>query len=177
MQENNIIPVFSGLTTDGQVQLCDARALHRYMDVRRDFSTWIKGRIAKFCFVEGQDYLLTKSGEQLPSGTKYSIDYHITLDMAKELSMVENNAKGREARQYFIAMERKAMQLMRASIPSDLYSRAIDIEKQEAISKALASAAGKALRLRRKEKKVLDEIVLLLREEVQLKLTLGYITE
>jgi hypothetical protein len=36
-------------------------------------------------------------------------EYHLTLDMAKELSMVENNAKGREARRYFIAMEKKAL--------------------------------------------------------------------
>lgn len=63
------------------------------------------------------------------------------------------------------------------SIPADLYARALQAEKDEAASKALASVAGKALSLRRKEKKVLGEILVMLREEVQLKLMLGYITE
>lgn len=58
-------------------------------------------------------------------------------------------------------------------VPADLYARALKAEKDEAASKALASVAGRALSLRRKEKKVLGEIVALLREEVQLKLTLS----
>lgn len=40
----------------------------------------------------------------------YTKDYIITLDMAKELSMVENNVKGRQARKYFIACEKKLRQ-------------------------------------------------------------------
>ena len=42
-------------------------------------------------------------------GIVRTTEYHLSLDMAKELSMVENNAKGREARRYFIAMEKKAL--------------------------------------------------------------------
>lgn len=102
-----IVPVFTGTLADRVMQLCDARTLHSFMQVKRDFTTWIKGRIAKFGFVANEDYLLTKSGEQLPSGTKYVHDYHLTLDMAKELAMVENNEQGRAARRYFIDCERQ----------------------------------------------------------------------
>ena len=38
------------------------------------------------------------------------IEYHITLDMAKELSMVERNEKGKQARKYFIECEKKLTQ-------------------------------------------------------------------
>lgn len=109
-----LIPVFSG-TIDGQaVQLCCARVLHTFMNVKRDFTTWIKGRIAKFGFVAGEDFVIVEnlSSPDLVSAkarTQKLTDYHLTLDMAKELSMVENNAKGREARRYFIACERKAL--------------------------------------------------------------------
>lgn len=106
-QSITLVPVFTGAIQGQTVQLVDARTLHAFMVVLRDFTTWIKGRICKFGFVEGIDYLLTKSGGQLPSGTKYSHDYHLTLDMAKELAMVENNAKGREARRYFIDCEKR----------------------------------------------------------------------
>ena len=61
---------------------------------------------------------------------------------------------------------------MQPSVPSDLYGRILKAEKDEAASRALASVAGRALSLRRKEKKVLGQIVELLREEVQLKLLL-----
>lgn len=97
-----LIPVFTG---DNYTQLCNARDLHAFLGVRKDFATWIKDRIAKYEFVEREDYLLTKFGEQLPSGTKYKIDYHLTLDMAKELAMVENNEQGRKVRRYFIQAE------------------------------------------------------------------------
>lgn len=117
-QENSVsnstlLPVFTGTLANCAVQLCDARTLHSFMQVRRDFTTWIKGRISKFGFVAGEDYLLTKSGEQVPhqGGTRTveRIDYHLTLDMAKELAMVENNAQGRAARRYFIECERRAL--------------------------------------------------------------------
>ena len=108
-----LVPVFTGTLQSQTVQLCDARALHTFMGVLRDFSNWIKGRIRKFDFVEGVDYLtvtgevVAKSGENL--GGRPSVDYHLSLNMAKELSMVENNAKGKEARRYFIACEQMAI--------------------------------------------------------------------
>ena len=100
-----LIPVFTGTLSDSTVLLCDARTLHAFMQVKRDFSNWIKGRIRKFGFEAGTDFLevFAKSGENL--GGRPSIDYHLTLDMAKELSMVENNDMGRQARRYFIACE------------------------------------------------------------------------
>ena len=175
-----IIPVFDGNIEEQLTQLCNARELHAYMGVKRDFTDWIKYRIVKFGFVESVDFMRVENLSSPEKGSSKAraqklTDYHITIDMAKELSMVENNDKGREARKYFIARERQAIAILQSHIPSALYQRALDAEKREAASFALASDAGKALAYRRKEKKVLVEIVELLREEVQLKLTLGYL--
>lgn len=63
----------------------------------------------------------------------------------------------------------------RFSVPGALYAKALQVEKDEAASFALASLAGKSLRQRRKEKKIIGEILVMLREEVQLKLILGHI--
>jgi len=96
--------------TNSVVQLCDARSLHAFMQVRRDFSNWIKGRIRKFGFMSGEDFITISRSPELASGNRgASIDYHLTLDMAKELAMVENNEQGRAARRYFIECERQAM--------------------------------------------------------------------
>ena len=90
----------------------NARELWGKLGSKQDFSTWIKAKIEKYEFVEGVDYLLHKFMEQLPSGAKSKIDYFISLDMAKELSMVENNAQGKIARRYFIECEKKMNGIM-----------------------------------------------------------------
>lgn len=103
----NLVPVFTLEIGGRSTQAVNARELHQFLGVKRDFTTWIKKRIEEYGFLENHDYLLTKTGEQLPSGTKYLSDYHITLDTAKEISMVEKNEAGRTARRYFIDCERQ----------------------------------------------------------------------
>lgn len=108
----NLIPVLQGELEGRAQQLCDARDLHQFMQVGRDFSTWIKDRIEQYGFVEGEDFspVLGKS-----TGGRPTSEYHLTLDMAKELAMVENNDQGRQVRRYFIAMERQARESRGAS--------------------------------------------------------------
>ncbi len=89
------------------VQTVNARDLHEFLESKQDFSTWVKNRIEQYGFVEDQDFTLHKFVER--RATK--IDYFISLDMAKELSMVERSDKGKEARQYFIECERKAREI------------------------------------------------------------------
>jgi len=99
------VPVFNGELDGRYQQLCDARDLHTFLGVGRFFSTWIKERIEQYGFTDGEDFLpvLAKS-----TGGRPCQEYNLTLDMAKELAMVENNDQGRQVRRYFIAMERQA---------------------------------------------------------------------
>lgn len=97
----------------GSVQTVDARELHQYLAVGKDFSTWIKDRIRQYEFSEGLDYVTAENLRSPKSGSAKArpqilIDYHLTLDMAKELAMVERNDRGRAARRYFIECERRA---------------------------------------------------------------------
>ncbi len=103
--EQDLIPVFEGEICGVKTLVVDGRALHSHLGVGKDFTTWIKKRISDYAFQEGIDYLLTQTGEQLPSGTKYSSEYTLTLDMAKELAMAERNEMGRLVRKYFIQCE------------------------------------------------------------------------
>ena len=91
------------------VQTVDARKLHRFLGVRRRFATWIAERIAEYGFIENQDFASFSQIGEKPRGGRPTIEYHLTLDMAKELSMVERTDKGREARRYFIECERVAL--------------------------------------------------------------------
>lgn len=78
-----------------------ARELHKFLIVGRQFNGWIIGRVESYGFLENIDYI--RRG--VPNGTGY--DYHVSIDMAKELAMVERNDKGREVRKYFIECENK----------------------------------------------------------------------
>lgn len=88
--------------------LVDARELHHFLESKRDFSNWITQRINRYGFIDGEDFTtnLLKS-----TGGRPSKEYYLTLDMAKELAMVENNDKGRQARRYFIEAEQALVQL------------------------------------------------------------------
>lgn len=103
--QHTLIPI---LQRGEQEQWVDARTLHQFLEVGKDFSTWIKDFIADFDFVEGRDFSpnLGKS-----TGGRSAIEYTITLDMAKELAMLQRTEKGKQARQYFIAAEKELRRL------------------------------------------------------------------
>ncbi len=91
-----------------------ARELHEGLKVGRDFTTWVKGRISKYGFEENIDFTivnLTPPNRGASWGGNNKLDYIITVDMAKELCMVENNELGRQFRKYFIECEKKLKQV------------------------------------------------------------------
>ena len=115
MTNSNLIPVFNGLIQNQPVQLCNARELHTFLDIGKDYSTWIKDRINEYGFIQDEDYLvITERTNGRPRK-----EYHITLDMGKELAMVERNEKGRQIRKYFIECERRATQPQQLALPDE----------------------------------------------------------
>lgn len=102
-----LIPVNQCRVGDDLVQTVNARELHEFLGVGKVFAAWIQDRIQQYEFVDGVDYVVTVSKTGIRKNVTQK-DYFITLDMAKELSMVERNAKGKQARQYFIQCERVA---------------------------------------------------------------------
>lgn len=114
----------------------NARELHQFLESKQDFSTWIKGRIEKYGFVENQDF---STAPQIygtaNGGYSQRTEYALSVDMAKELSMVENNEKGRLARKYFIECEKIARESMIASYqiedPIERAKRWIEEQKEK----------------------------------------------
>lgn len=122
MTTTDLVPVFPGTLAGQPAQLCNARDLHAALEVGRDFSTWIKDRLAEYAFAEGEDFacahvLSSPSSGSAKARRQRMIDYHLSLDTAKELAMVENNDIGRRIRRYLIALERKQQQAAPALPP------------------------------------------------------------
>ncbi len=87
-------------------QTVNARELHEFLESKQQFTNWITNRVEQYGFSEGTDFV--KLNCFIKSDSKPRTEYHISIDMAKELSMVERNEKGKQARQYFIECERRA---------------------------------------------------------------------
>ncbi|WP_413456042.1 antA/AntB antirepressor family protein [Glutamicibacter sp. FR1] len=86
------------------------RDLHEFLEVSTKLKDWAP-RMFDYGFVEGQDYVeVSLKNEQNPLGGRPARNWAITLDMAKELSMIQRTERGKQARQYFIAVEKRAVQ-------------------------------------------------------------------
>lgn len=102
---------------DGEtVQTVDARELHAFLENGDAFANWIKDRIEQYGFVEGRDFTsYLENAKKL--GGRRAREYAISLDMAKELAMVERNDKGKQARQYFIECEKRVKAVATPALP------------------------------------------------------------
>lgn len=119
MTNQNLLPVFTGKIAQTENLLCDARKLHEFLQVSSRFTTWITRRIEEYSFQENQDFIFASQNWEAKKGRggHNKVEYHITLDMAKELAMVERNEQGRAARRYFIECEKKLHESLIAQSP------------------------------------------------------------
>ena len=115
------------LTENDGVQAVMGRDLHQFVESKEPYTRWIARHIEKYGFIAGQDFM-TKMSES--SGGRPSENHVLTMDMAKELSMVQNNERGRQARQYFIECERKAKRAPAELTRLELLQIAMESEKE-----------------------------------------------
>ncbi|OHO67084.1 hypothetical protein HMPREF2692_06905 [Corynebacterium sp. HMSC036D03] len=125
------------------IQAVMGRDLHAFLGIGKDYTTWFKDMTA-YGFVAGQDFSPI-SGNTSPAGGRPRIDHIVSLDMAKEISMIQRTEKGKQARQYFIECERRAKEPAQLS-PEELMARAIKvadntIKELEAKTRELEPAA------------------------------------
>ena len=146
-----LIPLHSQTIDGNAVETVSARELHAFLEVQTRFNDWIKNRIEQYDFVENQDFLVVteKKVTMTDAGEKATLikEYHITLDMAKELAMVERTEKGKQARQYFIECERKLRETQAKLAPKTyveaLRTLADEVEAHEQTKQTLAIAEPK----------------------------------
>ena len=107
------------ITEQNGERAVNARELHQFLEVKSDFNNWIKNRISDYGFTENQDFEVFVKNNENSQGGRPLKEYIISIDMAKELSMVERNEKGKLARLYFIEMEKKAKEPQQRLLPTN----------------------------------------------------------
>ncbi|MGP4995483.1 antA/AntB antirepressor family protein [Glutamicibacter ardleyensis] len=125
------------------------RDLYAFLEVSRDFTTWAR-QMFDYGFTEHEDYLeilLPQNGEQVHGGHNKR-NWAVSLDMAKELSMIQRTEKGKQARQYFIEVEKQARAAAEIQLPKTyaqaLRAHADEVEAHERTQALVAFLEPKA---------------------------------
>lgn len=93
-------------TNEQGMQTVSARELHKGLGVTTRFNTWVASNFE--LFTKGVDYNMCKSVAHVGNGATRALDdYTLTIDMAKELSMMSHTPKSKEVRAYFIKVEKQ----------------------------------------------------------------------
>ena len=117
----NLIPIN---ITETDEQFVSGRDLHMYLEIETPYPKWFS-RMCEYGFTENLDFKADKNVRvQLEGNRNVSrevIDHKLTIEMAKQLCMLARNEKGREAREYFIEVEKEW------NSPEKVMSRALKI--------------------------------------------------
>ena len=121
------------------VNAVNAKELNSKLGVKTKFVDWMKRAIEKYGFEDGVDFIsfLGKS-----EGGRPSAEYSVTLDMVKELCMLDDSDKGRQFRRYFIECEKQVKSSFQ--IP-------------QTYSEALMLAAKQAEQIEQQEKLLIEQ--------------------
>ena len=118
---NQLINITQNENNDSVVS---GRELHDFLEVSTPYTQWFE-RMIEYGFVQNVDFMGLSQKSEKPQGGRPTIDHALKLDMAKEISMIQRTAKGKEARQYFIQVEKEHKQQQQVPLTLDQQIAAI----------------------------------------------------
>ena len=141
---NNLIKI---TTNDNDEQLVSGRELHEFLEVGTKYEDWFP-RMTEYGFEENNDFHALKIENMARGRIYFKTDHALKLDMAKEISMIQRTEKGKQARQYFLQVEKvwnnPEMVVQRALQIQTRKVEQLQIENEELKPKALFADAVSA---------------------------------
>ncbi|MDK8665013.1 antA/AntB antirepressor family protein [Corynebacterium propinquum] len=105
------------------------RDLHEFLGIKAHYKDWFP-RMVAYGFEEGKDFVLKiEHGQDKLGRSREVMNHIISLDMAKEISMIQRTERGKQARQYFIECERRLKQVQPELTPEQLMAKALPCSK------------------------------------------------
>ncbi|EAI3992848.1 phage antirepressor Ant [Campylobacter jejuni] len=146
------IQIYNDKTIGAEINSANAREIFQFLNSEQEYANWIKNRISHYDFIENQDYII----ELVYTKGRPRKEYYVTLDMAKELCMVENNEKGRQARRYFIECEKRLKNLEQEKMQKLAFHQSLGYKSQLKQQKEKYENKIKALKYDLENKKKLS---------------------
>lgn len=117
---------------ENQEPVISGRELHKFLEVKTPYTQWFE-RMCEYGFIENVDFASLSQNCEKPFGGRPATDHAVKLDMAKELAMIQRTERGKQARQYFIQVEKDY------NSPEKIMARALHIANKELESLKLES--------------------------------------
>ena len=141
----------------GEKPAVSARELHEFLEVKTAYKDWFP-RMCEYGFTQGEDFNLLKNERVQYEGTRAVTriidDAVMTIDMAKEICMLQRNEKGKIARQYFLQLERDW------NSPEKVMARALQIADRKIKALEISnSALSTSLEIARPKAEYFDQLV------------------
>lgn len=125
------------------------RDLHEFLEVNTPYTQWFE-RMVGYGFTENVDFIGLSQKSEKPIGGRPQQDHALTLDMAKEISMIQRTEKGKQARQYFIEVEKAFKEQYR--LPQTPEEKlALTMEVTTRINKRLGKVEEKIIEIENKQ--------------------------
>lgn len=115
-QEKTMNQLITITQNENNDQVVSGRELHEFLGVKTRYNDWFEDMV-KYGFTENVDFIGFTEKRVKPQGGRPSVDHALKLDMAKEISMIQRNEKGKQARQYFIEVEKELKQQLLPQTP------------------------------------------------------------
>lgn len=131
---NELIKIEDKEINNEAVETVSARELHAFLESKRQFADWIKAKLERLRLIENKDFVTISQTCEKPSGGRPTLEYFVTLDVAKHIAMMENTDRGFEVRDYFIECEK---QLKQTFSPKQKFLLGI-LEADDELSRAVA---------------------------------------
>lgn len=124
-------------TNENDITL-SGRELHEFLEIKTEYKKWFS-RMIEYGFTENVDYQRVTQKCPTLGGVQEIVDHEIKLDMAKEIAMIQRNEKGKQARKYFLEVE-KAW-----NSPEMIMKRALEIANKRVENLQLENAQQKQI--------------------------------
>lgn len=117
-KDKNQIHISQSLIGNENVNSVNARDLWKSLESKQKFADWIKARIEKLRLIENTDFITLRNQENKGfGGDVKSIEYIITIDIAKHLCLIEMTDIGHKVREYFIECEKQLRETSNFKLP------------------------------------------------------------
>lgn len=134
---------------DNGNSVVSGRELHDFLEVQTPYRAWFP-RMVEYGFTENVDFISFVQKCTKPNGGRPTQDHALTLDMAKEISMIQRTEKGKQARQYFIEVEKAFKEQYR--LPQTPEEKlALTMEVTTRINKRLGKVEEKIIEIENKQ--------------------------
>ena len=146
------------------------RELHKALEIKTPYKKWFD-RMCEYGFTENSDFVTMDKNVRRADGTEMpqtQFDHQLTLDMAKEICMIQRSEKGKQCRQYFIEVEkrynsRQLPQMSQMEMIAGIANGCVELEKRQSALEQRLDSIGEVIALdvnswRRDSKQLISKI-------------------